>query len=778
MTPTLPNPRHVERLPPHIGAEQLTRIRQAAYTLPQVVKPADYIPESSPGLEQHLDALGFVLLQKAVAGTRPSRWIEPALMDSALAHLDAVGTGPAVRPLVQARTATLDSLGLSRQAGVWTRLVSHGLPLSEPGWRVPVLFRAPVDAGPVWDFYRTGDLAALQAALGPIRGYPHASELTAHLEALLQRSRNFRPRHLASLLPRLQAECATPQALPALQSACSRAQERWEHAVSELDTLEGLHTELAFQGYPDTFQKARRLQRQITLYVGPPNSGKTHAAFERLAQTSGATATAPMAAAKARPAGKLAWPTLGGTSERGLAATERTTSTVTGAYLAPLRLLALEGRDRLVARGVPCSLLTGEENVPAEGARVVSSTIEMVSTNNPIAVAVIDEAQMIFDGSRGWAWTQAIVAVPAQEVIIICSAYAVPAVRNLLGLCGESCTVRTFERKQHVDLLPQPVPIGDLQLGDAVVAFSRRDVLMLRDQIAAAGHPVSVIYGALPPEVRRREAERFAQGDSHILVATDAIGMGLNLPIRRVLFSTMTKFDGVADRLLSESEVHQIAGRAGRFGIHEEGFVGVLKESEPAALRILRELLAKTPEAPADFKAPVAPNGWHVDTISARLRKSQLREVLAVFMEQLKLDDAHFAVAELEQMLELAGELDKVAGPLSLKERFIYAQAPVDTRTEGQVQAFLDWAASHAHTGQAVRPWFLDEVDGHSRLERMEQALRACTLWLWLDLRFPGAYGHLEEVLHLRGQLNDGIERHLKGKRPLAQARARQQRRR
>ena len=83
-----------------------------------------------------------------------------------------------------------------------------------------------------------------------------------------------------------------------------------------------------------------------------------------------------------------------------------------------------------------------------------------------------------------------------------------------------------------------------LQLGDAVVAFSRRDVLMLRDQIAAAGHPVSVIYGALPPEVRRREAERFAEGASHILVATDAIGMGLNLPIRRVLFSTMTKFDG------------------------------------------------------------------------------------------------------------------------------------------------------------------------------------------------------------------------------------------
>ena len=79
--------------------------------------------------------------------------------------------------------------------------------------------------------------------------------------------------------------------------------------------------------------------------------------------------------------------------------------------------------------------------------------------------------------------------------------------------------------------------------------------------------------------------------------------------------------------------------------------------------------------------------------------------------------------------------------------------------------------AAHAASGQAGRPWFLDEVDAHSRLDRMEMALRACTLWLWLDLRFEGVYGHVEEVLALRGALNDGIERQLGGKRPLAQLR-------
>jgi ATP-dependent RNA helicase SUPV3L1/SUV3 len=736
---SLPNPKHVSRLPAHISADDLARIRQAGYALPQVVKPADYIAEGTKGFELHLDKLGLVMLSKPVAGGRPSRWIEPALMSRALEHLDAVGLGADTRAQMLERTASLEALGVTRRAGQWTRLVSAVLavPLPDTDWQVPVAFRvalpsAAVDA--VWAYYRSGDRDTLQQALGPGPPHPNAAELQAHLARLAARSDALNPGHLPSLLPRLQAECATPQPLADLLAALSRAQDRWEHQVAELDTLQGLNRELAFQGYPDTFPKARRADRRISLYVGPPNSGKTHAAFERLAQA------------------------------------------LDGAYLAPLRLLALEGRDRLVARGVPCSLLTGEENVPAIGARVVSSTIEMVSTNTPVDVAVIDEAQMIFDNSRGWAWTQAIVAVPATEVIIICSAYAVPAIENLLGLCGERCSVRVFERKQHVELLPQPVPLSSLKLGDAVVAFSRRDVLTLRDAIAANGHPVSVIYGALPPEVRRREAERFSTGESHILVATDAIGMGLNLPIRRVLFSTLTKFDGIGDRTLDESEVHQIAGRAGRFGIHEEGFVGVLKDAEPQALRVLKDLLAKTPRAPRDFKAPVAPNGWHVDTISSRLHKTRLGEVLGVFMQQLKLDDAHFAVAELEQMLDLAAELDKSASRLTLKERFVYAQAPVDMRTDSLVQEFLEWSHNHSHSGRAGRPWFLDAVDGHSKLERMEQALRGCTLWLWLDLRFPGVYGHVEEVHALRSALNDGIERQLKGKRPLAQVRQRARR--
>jgi ATP-dependent RNA helicase SUPV3L1/SUV3 len=723
----LPNARHASRVPDTATPADIARLQQAAYQLPQVVKPADYIDEHAPHFEQHLDGLGMILLQKAVAGARPSRWIAPERIGAALRHLDTVGNGPNVRALMQARTVELENLGVTREAGEFDRFLTQTLKLPASGVQLRVAYRQPVDAAPVWEFYRTGDLDAFKLALGEAPPYADAAELVGLVEQLVARAESGHSEHVASLVQRLQAETARPQPFADLKLSLVRAQDRWERAVAELNALAGLNDELAFQGYPDTFEMARRLQRSVTLYVGPPNSGKTYAAFEKLA----------------------------GAHD--------------GCYLAPLRLLALEGRDRLVGRGVACSLLTGEENDPAPDARVVSSTIEMVNTSKPIDVAVIDEAQMIFDTSRGWAWTQAIVGVPANEVIIICSAYAAEAIENLLKLCGENCKVITFERKQHVELMPGPVPISALKKGDAVVAFSRREVLMLRDQVAANGHPVSVIYGALPPEVRRREAERFAHGHAHILVATDAIGMGLNLPIRRVLFSTLKKFDGVGDRLLNESEVHQIAGRAGRYGMHEEGFTGVLREAEPTALRTLKELLPKPPRAPRDFKATVAPNWWHVDTIATRLHLTALRAVLNVFVDQLKLDNAHFAVAELDQMLELAEQLDRTAGKLTLKQRFIYAQAPVDTRTEAQVAAFLDWTAHHATDGKAGVPWFLDEVDEHSRLDNMEKALRSCTLWLWLDLRFPNVYGHLDAVIDLRERLNEGIERHLKGKKPLWQ---------
>jgi ATP-dependent RNA helicase SUPV3L1/SUV3 len=502
---------------------------------------------------------------------------------------------------------------------------------------------------------------------------------------------------------------------------------RAAHAkLQESRNAERARAAISLKDYPESFPAASMPRRFIAL-LGPTNSGKTHRAVDALK-----TATS-------------------------------------GVYLAPLRLLANENYERLYEAGVAVSLITGEERKLHPHPTHYASTVEMLDPHRPVDVAVIDEVQMLEDAERGGAWTAAVCGVPAQAVFLLGSPTAEPALHALAARLGVPMSVEHLERKAPLEVEPRALGgLNALRPGDALIAFSRRDVLFLAQQLSRMGRSVATIYGALSPEARRAQARRFESGEASIVVATDAIGMGLNLPIRRVLFSTMTKFDGQDDRPLNESEVHQIAGRAGRYGLHEEGFVGVLRDAEPEAARVLKDLLRKPPRAPADFKAPVAPNWWHVSTIASRLRLNRLRAVLDVFMEQLRLDYAHFAVAALDQMLELAARLDEAAGRLPLRDRFVYAQAPVDTRSDAQVTEYLDWASNHAVSGKAGTPWFLAEVDEHSRLDRMEQALRSITLWLWLDLRFPDVFGQVELVLDLRERLNEGIERQLKGKKPLA----------
>src|SRR3954470_14603084 len=165
-------------------------------------------------------------------------------MRDALRHLDVVGNGPPVRALMLARTAELEGLGITRDAGEFDRLLVQPVGLAS-GASVRVAYRQPVDAKLVWDFYRTGDLAALQQALGTPPAYAQAAALARHLDALLERAASGHPQHLDSLLPRLQAECARPQPYADLEAATRRAQDRWEHHAAELDTLAGLNSELA-----------------------------------------------------------------------------------------------------------------------------------------------------------------------------------------------------------------------------------------------------------------------------------------------------------------------------------------------------------------------------------------------------------------------------------------------------------------------------------------------------------------------------------------------------
>jgi ATP-dependent RNA helicase SUPV3L1/SUV3 len=109
--------------------------------------------------------------------------------------------------------------------------------------------------------------------------------------------------------------------------------------------------------------------------------------------------------------------------------------------------------------------------------------------------------------------------------------------------------------------------------GDALVTFSKKNVLRLASYYSELGIKASIIYGDLPPEVRKKQYEQFINGENKILITTDAIGMGVNLPIKRIIFMDIKKFDGNEIRYLNSSEVKQIAGRAGRKGIYDVGYV-------------------------------------------------------------------------------------------------------------------------------------------------------------------------------------------------------------
>ena len=288
----------------------------------------------------------------------------------------------------------------------------------------------------------------------------------------------------------------------------------------------------------DEYPQARAMERHFILHIGGTNTGKTYAGFQRLK--------------KAR----------------------------TGVYLAPLRLLALEAQETLLDMGVACSLTTGEEEDCREGDTHVAATAEKLDITARYDAAVIDECQMIADRERGFAWTRAILGVLSPE-IHLCAA---PEARDLLIRIIES-TGDTWEEIRHLRKTPlvcldKPVDFNDVRPGDALITFSKIGVLSVAEDLRQKGREPAIIYGALPYSTRRKQMEGFLAGDMKYVVSTDAIGMGLNLPIRRIIFMDTQKFDGVERRDLKASEIQQIAGRAGRYGIYDKGYVGTVEDPE------------------------------------------------------------------------------------------------------------------------------------------------------------------------------------------------------
>lgn len=297
--------------------------------------------------------------------------------------------------------------------------------------------------------------------------------------------------------------------------------------------LVGQRIEELMEAEPEKqYPEARGMRRHFILHIGPTNSGKTYQALQRLKQA------------------------------------------YHGIYLGPLRLLALEVYDRMTAAGIPCSMVTGEEAIRTPGSFVQASTVEIMDIREIYDIAVIDEAQMMADENRGSFWTRAILGIRAEEIHVCCSGTAEDLLVKMIKRCGDTYDTVYHERNTRLEFIPKRYDMSkDVEPGDALIAFSKKNVLAIAATLEGRGIKASVIYGNLPPQTRKEQVRLFTEGVNQVVVATDAIGMGINLPIRRIVFMNTSKFDGMDKRRLEAEEIRQIAGRAGRYGYYDVGYV-------------------------------------------------------------------------------------------------------------------------------------------------------------------------------------------------------------
>lgn len=558
-------------------------------------------------------------------------------------------------------------------------------------------------------------------------------------------------RTLLSRAPRSVAAAALPSGgdAAALQQACERlfplfaafAASRYPAELAgAAPLLAAADWSAALPGR--AFPLARALRRRLVYHAGPTNSGKTHAALEALR------------------------------------------SAESGVYCGPLRLLAMEVYDSCNASGVYCSLRTGQERRDVPFARHVSCTVEMADVGVAYDVAVLDEIQLLADEHRGWAWTRALYGLPARELHLCGDGSALPLVRAAAAALGEELTVREYTRLTPLEVAPRSLDgdYANVRPGDAIVAFSRRAIFDIKRAVELrTGRRCAVVYGALPPEARRRQAALFndAERSGHdVLVASDAVGLGLNLNIRRVVFHALQRREGRGAAQppvpLPAPLVRQIAGRAGRAGSRWPS--GEVAAFYPGDVARLRECLAApTTSATA---AGVLPSWEHIEPFAEAFPGEDLPALLSRYDGAARLGGGFF-MCRRDDVAAAATALQAVPG-LSLRERFLFATAPAG---KGDGDALLRFAAAYAAGGAVPLPADVSAEEEeeaaaaqrarrrpHERLRppppdklaRLEARHSALSLYLWLAQRleadaFPHAAAAQEQAAAVIADLDRGL---------------------
>ena len=288
--------------------------------------------------------------------------------------------------------------------------------------------------------------------------------------------------------------------------------------------------------------------RNVTAVLGPTNTGKTHLAIERM---------------------------LGHQS---------------GLIGLPLRLLAREVYDKVVARVGPeaVALVTGEEKIKPERPRYYVCTVEAMPREVDVDFLAIDEVQLAADPERGHVFTDRLLHVRGREETLLLGAQTMrEAIAELIPganfISRPRLSKLTYAGEKKITRLPAR---------SAVVAFSASEVYAVAELMRRQRGGAAVVLGALSPRTRNAQVALYQSGDVNFLVATDAIGMGLNLDVDHVAFAGVRKFDGQVHRDLTPAELAQIAGRAGRH--MNDGTFGVTGTVQPFRSDLIERLETHT----------------------------------------------------------------------------------------------------------------------------------------------------------------------------------------
>ncbi|KAI7194199.1 P-loop containing nucleoside triphosphate hydrolase protein [Hortaea werneckii] len=530
---------------------------------------------------------------------------------------------------------------------------------------------------------------------------------------------------------------------------------------------------LADLRYPTEWYPATRsMHRTIHLHVGPTNSGKTYHALQRLEASE------------------------------------------SGCYAGPLRLLAHEVYSRMNAKGKPCALMTGEERRTAEEAiggtasgvvgppGLQACTVEMMPLNKTLDVAVIDEIQMIGNAERGWAWTQALLGVKAREVHLCGEDRTVPLIQELCASVGEKLEIHRYERLSPLKVAETSLD-GDLKKlrkGDCIVSFSVMGIHALRRQIEKqTGRKVATVYGSLPPETRAQQARLFndPSNEYDYLVASDAVGMGLNLAIKRIIFEASSKFDGYKRRTLGVADIKQIAGRAGRYRTAEqanqtpeqnqdlaaakgdsptETMTGGGLTSEKENLGLVTTLeefdfpivsAAMTAQPEPIRTAGLFPPSSVLERFASYFPPGTPFSYILTRLHELSQMHSRFHLCGLKEQIWIADLIEPVKG-LTVSDRNTICSAPCSKSETDMFKTLMPAYArciAEQTTGNIVDieelPLeVLDAPVSASReyLRELERLHKGIVTYLWLSYRFAGVFTTRALAFHVKAMVEAKIE--------------------